>query len=374
MIRLRELMAELESMAPLSLAESWDNVGLLLGDPNQSVQRVMTCLTLTRDVVTEAVSQKADVIIAHHPILFRGAKAIRADKPGENLVWELARAGIALISHHTAWDGAAEGANQYIAQQIGLTEIVPMKPEAPPACVKFTVFVPDENLEAVRSAVFEAGAGHIGQYDQCSFSQVGTGTFRPLTGANPTIGEVGARESVTEHRLEIISPKSHVRAVLNAIRSSHCYEEPAIDMYEMVGVNRVSQLGVGRIGELTEPVMLSELAKTAADRLQSKAAQMAVAQGLDDSVKVKRVAVACGAGDDLLDLAMTQKADVIVSGEFRFHTILKAVEAGVHVILVGHFASERPSMEAMAEMLQKKYPDQKIWASQLEPDPLRNIG
>lgn len=372
-MQLKNLMATLENIAPLKLAESWDNVGLLLGDPEAEIHKVMTCLTITIEVVREAVRQQADVIVAHHPILFRPTKTIRADRSGTDLVWHLARAGIAVVSHHTGWDGAAGGANEHHADGLDLVDVRPLVPGAAPACVKIVVFVPEPNLEDVRRAAFQAGAGHIGLYDECSFTAQGVGTFRGQEGTNPKIGTVGRRESVAEHRLEIICHKHLQNSVLQAIKTAHSYEEPAIDVYELAGVAVQSKVGVGRIGSLRSPLSIKELAEMASKVFRSRCTQISTVHSGQTPDVVNRVAIACGAGDDLVDLAIQQGAHALVTGELRFHTILKAHEAGLYTILLGHYASERPSMEMMAGLIQKKHPDLTVWASLDEPDPLVNL-
>lgn len=372
-MKLQQIMKLMDEIAPLRLAEAWDNVGLLLGDPTADISKVMTCLTLSPDVAEEAVAEKADLVISHHPILFRPAKAIRADQPGTDIVWKLATRGVAVLSYHTAWDGAIDGANAYIANALGLTEVVPIRPAPGPDCVKFVVFVSEDNLESVRNAAFKAGAGHIGNYRECSFSTPGMGTFCGQEGANPTIGQVGSRENATEHRLEIICYKAIQRRVLDAIKQAHSYEEPAIDIYSMAGVATQTADGVGRIGNLSEPLTIEELAKAAAIGLRSSATQFGRLLNLEKGRKVRSVAIACGAGDDLVDSAISAGAEVLVTGELRFHTVLKVRESGLATVILGHYASERRSMEFMADLIQQKCPDLKVWASRLESDPIENV-
>ncbi len=372
-MKLGDLLRILDTIAPLRLAESWDNVGLLLGDPAANVRQVMTCLTVTPAVAREAVETGVDLVVAHHPILFRGAKAIRADVPGTDVVWTLAKAGIAVASHHTGWDGARGGANDFLAETLKLENVVPMRPAGGPECVKFVVFVPEENLEAVRKAAFEAGAGHIGLYDECSYSHPGSGTFRGSIGANPAIGEVGRREEVAERRLELICRKAQRSRVMQAIRAAHMYEEPAVDVYPLLDVAAAAVDGVGRVGEATNEASLRSLAELAKGGLASAAVQVALGQGRTVDEPVVRVALACGAGDDLLDDALAVGADVLVSGELRYHTVCRATQAGLSLILVGHHASERVSMEVMARKIEEAVPEIQARASSCEPEPLVNF-
>lgn len=370
---LNELITILDELAPSRLAEDWDNVGLLLGDPCAKVRSVMTCLTLTPEVAAEAVARQADVIVSHHPILFRSVKSIRADRPGTDVVWTLARAGIAVVSRHTAWDSAKGGANDIIARSLGLAHVKPMRIAPGPECVKFVVFVPDQNAEALREAAFGAGAGQIGLYDECSFESTGAGTFRGTPGTNPALGAVGKRERVSERRIEFICRKSLQARVMEAIRKAHMYEEPAIDVYPMAAVASRSAEGVGRVGEVVDYVTLEALATIAAEGLDSKATQIAIAAGRSASAPVRRVAIACGAGDDLADDAIAARADAFVTGELRFHTVLKLRQAGLSTILVGHHASERASMVVLAQQLASRPIDMRVWASETEIEPLVNL-
>lgn len=372
-MNLGDVLRILDTIAPLRLAESWDNVGLLLGDPEAEVRHVMTCLTVTPAVAREAVETGVDLVVAHHPILFRGAKAIRADVPGTDVVWTLAKAGIAVASHHTGWDGARGGANDFLAETLKLENVVPMRPAGGPECVKFVVFVPEENLEAVRKAAFEAGAGHIGLYDECSYSHEGRGTFRASIGANPAIGEVGRREEVTERRLELICRKAQRSRVMQAIRAAHMYEEPAVDVYPLLEVAAAAIDGVGRVGEATNEASVRSLAELAKAGLASAAVQVALGQGRTVDEPVVRVALACGAGDDLLDDALAVGADVLVSGELRYHTVCRATQAGLSLILVGHHASEWASMEVMARKIKEAAPALDVRAADSEPEPLVNF-
>ncbi len=372
-MKLQELLRILDDIAPLRLAESWDNVGLLLGDPAAEVRSCMTCLTVTPEVAQEAVSQGADVIVSHHPILFRGAKSIRADVPGTDIVWNLARAGIAVVSHHTGWDSAKGGANDCIARALELKDVEPIRPVSGPECVKFVVFVPEENLEAVRQAAFEAGAGHIGLYDECSFSHPGVGTFRGSEGTNPAIGQPGRREEAAERRLEIICRKGLRFRVMAAIRAAHMYEEPAVDVYPLLEVALQSDAGVGRIGTASAGVSLRMLARLAQNGLASKAVQVALAAGVSPDDQADRVAIACGAGDELLDDAVSAGAKVLVSGELRYHSICRAAQAGLSTILVGHHASERMSMETMSKVISAVAGELRVWAARSEREPLVNL-
>src|SRR5205814_2929159 len=202
-----------------------------LGDPAASVQRILTCLTLTPEVAAEAVETGCQLIVTHHPILFRGAKRLTTSTAEGRTVLALARAGVAVYSPHTAFDNTSGGINDALAQKLGLTDLVPLRRREGGRQCKIVVFMPDADLGKVSDALFAAGAGQIGQYSQCSYRLAGTGTFFGSDTASPTVGQKGRREEVSEWRLEAVCLESLVEAVVAAIRRSHSYEEPAFDIY-----------------------------------------------------------------------------------------------------------------------------------------------
>lgn len=354
----------LERFAPLEFAADWDNVGLLLGDPQREVERVLTCLTVTESVVDEAVSGNVQLIVSHHPILFRGTKRLTADSGEGRLLWPLIRNEIAVYSPHTAFDNTAGGINDWIAEQLGLTNVQPLRRREGRPQFKVVVFVPEQDLTAVSDAMFEAGAGHIGEYRECSFRLAGTGTFFGSDATNPTVGEKGRREEVSEWRLEVITPSSALERVLRAMRQAHSYEEPAFDVYPL---HAPAAGGEGRVGQLAQPITLSKLSKTVKRKLAAGALQV-VGEG---NGQVKRIALACGAAGEFLDDALRARADVFLTGEMRFHDLLKAQQRRIAAIVAGHYPTERPAVEALAERLRLEFPGLEVWASRQEADPVR---
>lgn len=357
----------LEEFAPSYLAESWDNVGLLWGDPAATVERVMTCLTVTAETAAEAVRDRAELIVSHHPILFRETKRIRVDLPATAPLWALGRAGIAVASPHTAFDSARDGINQGLCRRLGLVDVVPIRPIAGPSAFKVVVFTPESDREAVLAGAFGAGAGRIGDYTECSFAIPGTGTFLGGDSTQPTIGQKGRRESVAELRLEMVCPANRLAAVLAAIRASHSYEEPAIDVYPTQATP--SDLGAGRLGRLDKPRTLGALAAEVARILGQPSIQMAG----DSAMKVERVAIACGAAEDFLGDAAKLGAQVLLTGEARFHRALEARSLGVGLLLAGHHATERPGVEDLAERIAAAFPKLNVWPSRDERDPLEIV-
>jgi dinuclear metal center YbgI/SA1388 family protein len=357
--------ASLDRFAPPALAADWDNVGLLFGDAAAEVRRLLTCLTVTPPVVAEAVAEKADLIVSHHPILFRGAKRLSTSSGDGRLLWPLARAGVAVYSPHTAFDNTAGGINDSLVRRLGLTEIAPLRRRDEGQRCKVVVFVPDADLARVSDAMFGAGAGVIGQYEQCSFRLAGTGTFFGTESTNPTVGEKGRREDASEWRLEVACPEAVLPGVLKAMRSAHSYEEPAFDVYPLKPLPGPG--GDGRFGMLASPAPLRELAATVRRSLSAGATQ--VVGDLDRPVR--RVAVACGAAGEFLADAVRAKADVFLTGEMRFHDYLSAEAQGVALILPGHYATERPAVEELAVRLNGEFPDVQVWASRREADPVK---
>jgi dinuclear metal center YbgI/SA1388 family protein len=360
-----DFVAYLEQFAPTATAAEWDNVGLLLGNPADAVERVLTCLTVTPDVVEEAVRERVSLIVTHHPLLFRAVKKLTADTPEGKVVLPLLRAGIAVYSPHTAFDNCVGGINDVLCRFLfGITHPEPLRPREAARQCKLVVFVPDTDLAKVSDAVFAAGAGVIGNYTECSFRLAGKGTFFGTDSANPVVGQKGRREDVDEWRLEMVLPERLVAPVVAAMRKAHSYEEPAFDVYPLKpGMSG----GEGRIGQLAQPATLGELV----DRVKRELKPASVQVVGDLSRSVRKVAVACGAAGEYLSYSIQSKADVFLTGELRFHEALAAREAGIAVILPGHYATERPAVEVLAGRLAAQWTGVMVWASRAERDPLR---
>ncbi len=374
MTTVADVAAWLEQFAPARLAEPWDNVGLIWGDPAEPVQKVMTCLTVTPTTAAEAIHERAGLIVSHHPVLFREVKKIRTDLPETGYLWKLARAGIAVASPHTAFDNTHNGINDLLCRRLGLVDVDPLRPAAPAAVTrtfKVVVFTPEPEREAVSTAAFEAGAGRIGAYEECSFAIPGEGTFFGTESANPSVGQRGQRETVRELRLEFVCPAAKLAAVLAAIRASHSYEEPAIDVYPLHESNAMAgeASGAGRVGRLAEPRALEDFALEVTRALAITVVGMAG----DPHRRVERVAIACGAGDDFLKDAARCGANVLLTGEARFHRGIEAETLGIGLLVAGHHATERPGIEHLAEQIARAFQNLTVWASRSERDPFRMV-
>ena len=358
----------LDRFAPRDLAADWDNVGLLLGESSAPVEHIMTCLTVTPESATEAIAERANLIVTHHPILFRGAKRVTDATAEGRILLELIRAGVAVYSPHTAFDNTRGGINELLACRLALTDVVPLRRGTECGRMKVVVFVPEQDLNRVADALFAAGAGHIGEYRECSFRLAGIGTFFGSDAANPTIGQKGQREEVNEWRLEAVCPVNRVEAIVAAIRRAHSYEEPAFDIYPLHPPP--SGRGEGRVGLLPRSQPLGELARAAKAALKAGAVQVIG----DPQHLVHRVAIACGAGGEMLSDAVRARADVFLTGEMRFHDYLHARAEGLALILPGHYASERCGIEDLAEHLRNHFPQLHVWASEREADPVHWIS
>ena len=355
----------LESAFPLALAAEWDNVGLLLGDPAREVGRAMTCLTVTPESAAEAIRDKADVIVSHHPILFRAVQKLTASSTEGRMLLDLTRAGIAVYSPHTAYDNAAGGINDGLAQRLGLTEVRALRSMPVGSQLKLVVFVPDNDLAKVSNALFAAGAGRIGEYRECSYRLAGTGTFFATEAANPTVGVRGRREDVAEWRLEVVCPANRASEIVRALRTAHSYEEPAFDLYPLSP--DPTRHGQGRIGVLPKSTTLADFAAIVKSVLGATAVQTVG----DADRQVRTVALACGAAGEFLKDALRQHADVFLTGEMRFHDALAAEAGRIAVVLPGHFATERPGVEDLAARIGAEFPAITTWPSRDERDPLR---
>ncbi len=345
-----DIAKRLEQWYPLRLAEDWDNVGLLVGRRSRPVTRVLVCLTVTPEVVDEAVAGGYELIVSHHPVLFRPTQRLTEDDPMGCIAYRLARHDIAVYSPHTAFDSAREGINQMLAEAIGLTGVRALRPAQQPAACKIVVFVPESDLDRVLDAMFGQGAGIIGEYLECSFRVAGKGTFFGTDATSPTVGQKGRREQVDEWRVEVVCPAERVAAVVTAMKAAHSYEEPAYDVYPLVQLEDAS-VGGGRFGTLTEPEPLGQFARRFGGLVGARVVQVVG----DESATIRSVAIACGAGASFLGDAAAAGADVLVTGEARFHQQLEARQRGIALVLLGHYEMERFGVERLTARLQEAF-------------------
>jgi len=334
---LKEIVDLLHEWYPPGTAEDWDAVGLVYGDPGADVKKVMFAVDPAPAVAEEAADWDADLLVVHHPLFLRPVHGFPGTTPKGRTLARLAEAGCALLTAHTNADQAEAGVSESLALALGLEDLAPIVPAPTDPRDKLVVFVPRDAAAPVRAAMADAGAGAIGDYDHCSFTSPGEGRFRPLEGADPTIGTVGDIEVVAEDRIEVILPRRRRAQVVAAMLAAHPYEEPAYDLIELADA-QAAPTGTGRQGT-TEPVSLQEFAKRVAGALPETAHGVRVAG--DPERVVRRVAVCGGAGDFLLDRVAASDADVYVTSDLRHHPAAEFVERdGPALVDVAHWAAE----------------------------------
>jgi dinuclear metal center YbgI/SA1388 family protein len=340
-VHLRDVTALMEQWYPPSLASDWDAVGLVCGDPDQPVRRIVLAVDPAPAVVEEALAWDGDLLVVHHPLLLKAVHSVAATTPKGRVVHDLVRGGCGLFTAHTNADAPAGGVNEALAHVLGVRDLEVIVPDPADPLDKLVTFVPHENAEEVRAALTQAGAGRIGDYDSCTFTAEGEGRFRPLDGATPAIGRVGEVEVVAESRVEAVLPRGRRRQVLEALRAVHPYEEPAYDVLELADVPGTGEAarGSGRIGRLTEPMSLRAFAAQVLDALPQTAHGVRV--GGDPDRMVETVAVTSGSGDFLLDTVLGTDADVYVTSDLRHHRASEFLEHGGPALVdIAHWAAE----------------------------------
>ena len=344
-VKCQVIIDAMERLAPKYLAENWDNVGLLVGSPTQQVTKLLITLDVTQAVVDQAVHDGIDMIVTHHPILFKAVQHIRTDLPQGKILASLLKENIAVYAAHTNLDIANGGVNDILASKLNLQDIQPLTISYTEKMYKLVVFVPNTHMEVLRKAISEAGAGHVGNYSHCSFVANGIGSFLPLNGAQPFIGKKGVVEYVEEARLETIIPEKISRRVLKAMLKVHPYEEVAYDLYELI--NSPRSAGIGRVGKLMAPMLLRDFIPQVKMALGIEYVSVA---GPGDKI-VKKVAVCGGSGAGFIHKAAFAGADVLLTGDVKYHEAQDALAAGIAVIDGGHFATEQPVVPFLAEYL-----------------------
>jgi len=349
--RLADVIEVLDGAYPPRLAQSWDSVGLVCGDPDDVLESVTVAVDATPAVVDEV--PEAGLLLAHHPLLLRGVDTVAASTPKGALVHRLIRTGRSLFTAHTNADSASPGVSDALADALGITVDAVLEPLTTAGDLdKWVIYVPRENAEAVREAVFAAGAGHIGDYSHCSWSVSGIGQFLPHEGASPAVGSVGSVERVAEDRFEVVAPARARGAVLAAMRAAHPYEEPAFDIFALVPPP--GDAGLGRIGTLAQPEPLRRFVSRV-DAALPRTSWGVRAAG-DPEMLVSRVAVCGGAGDSLLAAADRADVQAYVTADLRHHPADEHRRASnVALIDVAHWASEFPWCEQAAETLRCRF-------------------
>lgn len=364
-MKIKDIAAVVEQIAPLKLAQSWDNVGMLVGDPERPLKNLLLTIDITQAVIDEAVKLKTDLIVSYHPVIWDGLKQVLARGQGQ-IVHELIRKHLAVFSIHTALDAVVGGVNDGLAEMLGIENPKPIGDYVeytPQENYKLVVFVPVNALEKVANAVFAAGAGAIGNYRDCGFQTEGTGTFLPMVGAKPAIGELGKLESVREVRFETIVPAEKLDAVMAAMKKAHPYEVPAFDILKLFGYG--NKFGLGRIGRLAEPMKVDQLVR----RVKKQTGAKAVGLVGDLNRTVRTAAVCAGTCGSIINSIIAAGADLYLTGELQHHLALAAQEAGLTCVCLSHTVSERFMLRKLAGQVKERTKGVSVKISKTDADP-----
>ena len=339
----------MERLAPASLAAEWDNVGLQLGSRADSVHSVLVSLNFDDNVLADAKSAACDLVLVHHPLIFKPLSSLSSDSEAGRLIRDTQAAGVSIFAAHTNLDSAPGGLADTLASLLGVIDATPID-GARERNLKLVAFVPSGELDAVSAALFKTGAGVIGDYDHCSFMLEGTGTFQPREGAQPLLGQVGRDEKVAEQRLEMVFPAGNENKVVAALKAAHPYEEPAYDIYPLQTVRH--DAGCGRLGELSREDTLGSFSAMTAEIFGLKETAF---MG-DPDMPVRSVAVVPGSGGGYAGLCAGRGADALVTGDIKYHQALQARELGIALVDIPHEISESVALENWAARLQQELP------------------
>jgi len=364
--KVSDVLGIINSLAPFALAEEWDNAGLQVGNPSAFAGNIMVALDAGKSAVEAAVASGCQLLLTHHPMIFRPLKKISTADPLGRLLALAIRNDLAIIALHTNFDIADGGVNDLLAERLGLSGCEPLKVTVVEELVKLSVFVPKGHEEEVMNALFRF-SGFIGNYSDCSFQTAGMGTFKPLEGAAPFLGEIGKREYAEEIRIEVLLRKADVNAAVRSLIAVHPYEEPAFDLYPLMNKGKAN--GMGRLGELPAALALADFAVMVKERLGIEGVRFVGAANR----MVKKVALCGGSGASLMRDAWSQGADVMVTGDIKYHEAREAEDLGLALLDAGHFGTEQPMVWGLSELigkeLAKKGYEAKITAFDGEKEP-----
>lgn len=359
---LRDVCQYMEQVAPLAYQEHYDNAGLIVGNQAMPVSGVLVSLDCTEEIIDEAVAKGCNVVLAHHPIVFKGLKRLTGSNYVERTVLKAIKHDVAIYASHTNLDHVVGGVNFQIAERLGLERVKILAPKRE-LLSKLTVFVPTTHTQQVADALFEAGCGAIGDYEHCSFRAVGMGTFRPKEGANPFIGAVGQEETVDEHRLEVVLPSHAEARVLQAMRQAHPYEEVAYYLQAIKNDNQ--EVGAGIVGHLPKSMGVYEWL----EHLKSAMELRVIKHTRLLDRPVERVAVCGGAGSFLLPDALRSGADVFVTADYKYHEFFDA-DGRIVICDIGHYESEVFTKDLLARRLSEKFTNFAVLKSELITNPV----
>lgn len=364
-IKCRELIAKIEEVYPKRLAEDYDNVGLLVGDINAEISKVLVCLEVDSNIVDEAKKMGTELIVSHHPLIYTPLKSVNSDDYIASIVRKCIKSDIGLYALHTNFDNANNGMNDILGDLIGIENIKPLSVNTYEKLYKVVVFVPISHSEKVREAILNAGAGYIGKYSHCSFNMEGTGTFMPLEGTSPFIGSQGELERVNEVRIETIVKEKDVSKVICSMLKAHPYEEVAYDIYPLV--NRIEG-GCGRVGTLKHAMSFQDFISYVKDRLEISSIEVAG----DMEKIINKVAILGGDGNDFIETAINAGCDAFVTGDIKHHKAIGAISSGLNIIDAGHYNTEILAVPFISEFI-KSLVNVECFVSKVNTNPFKKV-
>lgn len=365
MYTIKEVVEALNAFAPPHLAESWDSIGLMVGSKKAPVQKVLCALDLNLEVIDEAINMGAQLIVTHHPLLFKPISSIDYDTPMGQMLYKLIKHDLAVFSMHTNFDVATGGINDYLAHQIGLKAIKPLQITSSYKLQKLVVYVPQSHYEAVRQAIVKCNKATIGNYIGCTFGAEGIGTFMPLEGSTPYLGKMDQLEAVKEVRLECMVEPSQVQELMDIIKRVHPYEEVAYDLYNLENIEHCE--GIGRVG-VCDPIKVSDFIS----KLKQFFGIPYVRLVAKEDKMISKVALCSGSGGSFIGIAATQ-ADLYITGDVSFHQAQEALSKGLVVVDVGHYASENIAMPIIESYLTKQFKNMKIVCSNVDGETFQTL-
>ncbi|PWD99916.1 Nif3-like dinuclear metal center hexameric protein [Marinilabilia rubra] len=363
MVQLKHIIKELETFAPPAFQENYDNSGLQAGDPGMEIQGILTSLDVTEEIVNEAIDQGANLIVAHHPLSLKGFKTITGQTAPERILIKAIKNDIAIYSAHTNIDSIEKGVSGKLAKKLGLTNVKVLQGRKD-LLVKLVTFVPADQAEDVREAIFNAGAGVIGNYDSCSYNLEGQGSFRAGENTNPFVGEKEKLHFETEVRIETILPEYLKGKVIAALKKAHPYEEVAYDLYPLS--NQWDKVGFGAVGELNNSIKEIDFF----DKIKEITGCGCIRHTRLLDRPIKRVAVCGGSGSFLLEGAISAGADLFISADFKYHQFQEA-DNKIVIADIGHYESEQFTKEVFFELLTKKFPNFAVRLSNVSTNPIK---
>lgn len=361
-MKIKEVIAALEKWAPKSYQESYDNSGLIVGDAQAEVSKCLVSLDCIEAVVDEAIENGAELIVSHHPIVFSGLKSLTGKTYVERVIIKAIQNNIAIYAIHTNLDNVNTGVNYKIAAKLKLNNLKVLSPK-PGLLKKLVTFVPIENLESVKNSLFEAGAGHIGKYSECSFQAEGEGNFKAGTGARPFVGGLDSRHTEKEVRLEVVITADRAGIAIAALNASHPYEEVAYDLYPLD--NAIQTIGSGMIGELENPLNERDFLAHVKTNIHTDC----IRHTEFTNKEVKTVALCGGSGSFLLGKAIGQSVDAFITGDFKYHEFFDA-DGKLMILDVGHFESEQFTIDLIAEKIQENFPTFAVLKTGIDTNPI----